>query len=205
VVLRREEAYIGVLVDDLVTKGTSEPYRMFTSRAEYRLLLRQDNADLRLSRRGFDIGLLSRVNYERVRTKQSAISSEIERLHQTRDGNSTLAQILRRPGVQYSDLPQTGCALRAEVIAQVEIEIKYAGYVKRQEFEVERLLTLESKTIPSTFDYAKICSLRSEAKQKLSALRPATVGQASRISGISPADIGLLLVHLKRKYPTEIQ
>ena len=189
VVLCRDQAYIGVLIDDLVTKGTIEPYRMFTSRAEYRLLLRQDNADLRLSDLGHDIGLLPDRNYEKFDTKRRAIAAEIVRLENTRSGCETLLQLLRRPELTYAGLPSRDERLGAEVVEQVEISVKYAGYVARQEREVARFKTIEEKEIPATFDYDTVHSLRTEARQKLKKIRPATVGQASRISGVSPADV----------------
>lgn len=198
VVFRRDQAYIGVLIDDLITKGTVEPYRMFTSRAEYRLLLRQDNADARLSETGYAIGLLPERNYKKFKEKQNAVSSEISRLQCFRNGHDTLEQTLRRPEVAYKDLPKRDESLSPEVIQQVEIAIKYAGYIDRQQSEVEKFKTLESKQIPEAFDYSTVPSLRSEARQKLNKMRPATLGQASRISGVSPADIGILTVWLKR-------
>jgi tRNA uridine 5-carboxymethylaminomethyl modification enzyme len=198
VVLRRDQAYIGVLIDDLVTKGTVEPYRMFTSRAEYRLLLRQDNADLRLSEIGHDLGLLPERNFRQFQTKQQSIQKEILRLETTREGTETLTQLLRRPELTYGDLPAKNPELSEEVIQQVEIAVKYAGYIDRQEIEVARFKTLEGKQIPGTFDYDTVHSLRTEARQKLSKIRPATLGQASRISGVSPSDIGILMVWLKR-------
>lgn len=198
VVFRRDQAYIGVLIDDLVTKGTVEPYRMFTSRAEYRLLLRQDNADARLSETGYAVGLLPERNYKKFKDKQQAIDSEISRLQCARSGADTLEQILRRPEVVYRDLPKRDESLSPEVVQQVEIAIKYAGYIDRQESEIEKFKTLESKQIPEAFDYSTVPSLRSEARQKLNKVRPATLGQASRISGVSPADIGILTVWLKR-------
>jgi tRNA uridine 5-carboxymethylaminomethyl modification enzyme len=197
VVLRRDQAYIGVLIDDLVTKGTAEPYRMFTSRAEYRLLLRQDNADLRLSHLGREVGLLPESNYQKVLAKERAINLEIERLQNTRVGAESLAQQLRRPEVTYSDLVDKSY-LSKEVVEQVEIAIKYAGYIVRQENEVAKFRDFERKRIPLAFDYKLVPSLRPEARQKLGAIRPTTVGQASRISGVSPADISILLVWLKR-------
>ena len=198
IVLRRHQAYIGVLIDDLVTKGTTEPYRMFTSRAEYRLLLRQDNADLRLSEIGHEIGLLPDRNYLKFQVKQEAINNEITRLHKTYYDSYSLAKILSRPEVTYGALPNRNDALPDEVIQQVQIAVKYAGYAERQEIEVEKFKTLEEKTIPDTFDFSTVPSLRLEARQKLSEIRPTTVGQAARISGVSPADISILMVCLKR-------
>jgi tRNA uridine 5-carboxymethylaminomethyl modification enzyme len=198
VVLRRDQAYIGVLIDDLVTKGTVEPYRMFTSRAEYRLLLRQDNADLRLSELGHDLGLLPERNFLKFQAKQHAIEKEIARLEKNREGAETLIQLLRRPELSYADLPKKDPDLGEEVIQQVEIAVKYAGYIDRQEIEVERFKLLEDKQIPITFDYGTVHSLRTEARQKLDKIRPATLGQAARISGVSPSDIGILMVWLKR-------
>jgi tRNA uridine 5-carboxymethylaminomethyl modification enzyme len=197
VVLRRDQAYIGVLIDDLVTKGTTEPYRMFTSRAEYRLTLRQDNADLRLSPLGGEIGLLPARNLRKLNSKVEAIAAERERLRKTRVGSDTLEQILRRPEVSHRDLPGGG-SLDGEIVQQVEIAIKYAGYIERQDIEVARFRSLEDKQIPSGFDYATVHSLRTEARQKLTKIRPTTIGQASRISGVSPSDIGVLMVWLKR-------
>jgi len=201
-ILRRDQAYIGVLIDDLVTKGTSEPYRMFTSRAEYRLLLRQDNADLRLSQMGWEVGLLPQRNFDRFTAKRQAITEEIARLHKTFQVGDTLAKILSRPEINYQTLPGRREDLTPEVVQQVEIAIKYAGYVERQETEVAKLKTLEDKSFPPGFDFAAVPSLRLEARQKLAQIRPATVGQATRISGVSPADISILLVWLKRSVGT---
>ena len=198
VVLKRNQAYIGVLIDDLVTKGTSEPYRMFTSRAEYRLLLRQDNADTRLSKLGSEIGLLPERHYRLFERKRQAVDAEVERLQETRQGSHTLAQLLCQPGVGYNDIISPNHILSDDVITQVETVIKYAGYIARQENEVAKMKNLEDKQIPPGFDYDDVPSLRIEARQKLIKIRPATLGQASRISGVSPADVGILMVWLKR-------
>jgi tRNA uridine 5-carboxymethylaminomethyl modification enzyme len=198
IILRRDQAYIGVLIDDLITKGTTEPYRMFTSRAEYRLLLRQDNADLRLSETGHEIGLLPDRNFQAFRAKEETINSEINRLYKTYYESNLLAKILSRPEINYKDLPDWNESLSDEVVKQVEITVKYAGYIERQELEVEKFKTLEDKTIPEAFDFSTVPSLRLEARQKLSKIRPATIGQAARISGVSPADISILMVCLKR-------
>jgi len=198
IILRRDQAYIGVLIDDLITKGTVEPYRMFTSRAEYRLLLRQDNADLRLSKIGHEIGLLSNRNYEQFLVKEISYKNELIRLQSTYYISDSLAKILSRPEVNYEDLPNRNEALTDEVIQQVEIAVKYAGYIQRQEVEVEKFKNLEDKMIPEVFDFSTVPSLRPEARQKLTEIRPATIGQAARISGVSPADISILMVWLKR-------
>ncbi len=197
-VLRRDQAYIGVLIDDLVTKGTTEPYRMFTSRAEYRLLLRQDNADLRLSALGFEIGLLPKRNFDRVESKRRAIELEFGRLESQRHGVTTLTQILRRPEIHYSDLPNRNETLDSEVVQQVEIAVKYAGYIARQEIDVNKFKSMEEKNIPSWLDYSEIPSLRIEARLKLQNIRPTTLGQASRIAGVSPSDVSLVVVWMKR-------
>ena len=197
-VLRRDQAYIGVLIDDLVTKGTIEPYRMFTSRAEYRLMLRQDNADLRLSELGHETGLLPERNYQKFAAKKTAIDNEIIRISNTRSGADTLAKILSRPEIVYSQLPKRDESLSDEVVQQVEIAVKYAGYIERQEVEIAKFQKLEGKQIPEDFDFTTVPSLRLEARQKLTKIRPATIGQAARISGVSPADISILLVCLKR-------
>ena len=198
VVLRRDQAYIGVMIDDLVTKGTIEPYRMFTSRAEYRLLLRQDNADLRLCDIGHAAGLLSDRNYRVFQAKRREVLEERARLASTRVGPDTLEQILRRPEMTYETLPGGRAELEKAVREQVEIQVKYAGYIERQEQEVARFAGLEGKQIPAAFDYASAHGLSNEARHKLKQIRPATVGQASRISGVSPSDISVLMVFLKR-------
>jgi tRNA uridine 5-carboxymethylaminomethyl modification enzyme len=218
--LGREQAYIGVLIDDLVTQEHHEPYRHMTSRAEYRLLLRQDNADLRLTAIGYDVGLVSRERYEQVEARRRAVQAELERLasltispnsgnreklldlglEPLTDGVNAL-QFLRRPEVDYRAIealaPPPRLLTPAEV-EQVEIEAKYAGYIARQQRQVERMKRLETWRIPPTFDYDSVIGLRNEARQKLTHFRPATVGQAARIQGVNPADISLLLVHLER-------
>ena len=203
IVLRRNQAYIGVLIDDLVTKGTIEPYRMFTSRAEYRLLLRQDNADLRLSQIGYDIGLLPKRSHKQLKTKQDIVENELKRLETIFYEGSSLTKILSRPEVNYSHLPHRLENLSEEVIQQIEISVKYAGYIQRQKLEVARAKNMEEKNIPAAFDFTTVPSLRLEARQKFSKIRPATLGQASRISGVSPADISILTIWLKRASSSE--
>ena len=174
---------------------------MFTSRAEYRLLLRQDNADLRLSQLGYEVGLLPERNYRKFEAKRAAIESERIRLEQTRLGTESLAQLLRRPETSYSQLPGRNEQLSEEVQRQVEILLKDEGYIARQEVEVAKLKSLEDKQIPHWMDYSKVPSLSSEARQKLAKILPATLGQASRISGVSPSDIGILMIWLKEGAP----
>ena len=198
IVLRRDQAYIGVLIDDLVTKGTTEPYRMFTSRAEYRLLLRQDNADMRLSEIGYETGLLPERNFKKFSVKKKLVYNELIRLNKTICEQIFLVKILSRPEISYSDLPNRNEALSEDVIQQVEIAVKYAGYIDRQELEVKKFKKMEDKAIPETFDFSAVPSLRLEARQKFAKIRPGTIGQAARIAGVSPADISILMVWLKR-------
>lgn len=222
VILDRSQAYIGVLIDDLVTKENYEPYRMMTSRAEYRLLLRQDNADLRLREIGFEAGLVSKKEYEDVLKKKDMIDREIDRLKNTVIGASkkhqqfmeahessllktatNLAELMCRPELSYEILAEIDTErkyLPEDVIEQVEIEIKYEGYIERQLKQVEQFKKMEKKIIPSDLDYEDVSSLRLEARQKLSTYRPVSVGQASRISGVSPADISVLLIYMEQKY-----
>ena len=220
VILDRSEAYIGVLIDDLVTKGTFEPYRMMTARAEYRLSLRQDNADQRLSRIGYEVGLLPGGKYERVLWKQEVIKCEIERLRATaitptasilqtlRDmgeqpvyGAVSLADLLKRPTLSYADMIRFGFDLRelpADVVSEIEVRVKYSGYLEKQSREIERYKRMESRALPPDLDYFKIPSLSFEARHKLSKARPNSIGQASRVSGVSPADISMLVIYLRR-------
>jgi tRNA uridine 5-carboxymethylaminomethyl modification enzyme len=197
-ILTRADSYIGVLIDDLITKSTDEPYRMFTSRAEYRLQLRQDNADLRLTPLGRSAGLVSDERWEKFTLKRSLIEREIERLGTSRDGNGTYAEILRRPEVTYKSLPIANLALPEDVQQQVEIQIKYEGYIARDLEQIDRFRRLENKRLPDCIDYDRIPALRFESRQKLSRFRPDSIGQASRISGVTPADIAILLVWMKR-------
>jgi tRNA uridine 5-carboxymethylaminomethyl modification enzyme len=198
IILKRDQAYIGVLIDDLVNLGTTEPYRIFTSRSEYRLLLRQDNADMRLSDLGHEIGLLPPPLHERFKNKRDQITRELTRLKTTRLGSDTLAQLLRRPEVTYQTLPNRDESLPQEIVDTVETEIKYEGYIQRQISDVEKSKNIEGKHMPDSFDYSSVVGLSAEARQKLLKIRPLSLGQASRISGVSPADIGLLAVWLKR-------
>jgi tRNA uridine 5-carboxymethylaminomethyl modification enzyme len=219
-VLGREQAYIGVLIDDLVTQEHHEPYRHMTSRAEYRLLLRQDNADLRLTQFGYEVGLVPREQYAHVEARRRMVQTELERLaatiispnggnydrflalglEQLADGVNAL-QYLRRPEVSYADIQVLAPPLQPlppPEVEQVEIEAKYAGYIAKQQRHVERMRRLEKRPIPGDFNYDTVLGLRNEARQKLTRFRPATLGQAARIQGVNPADISLLLVHLER-------
>ena len=219
-ILDRSEAYIGVLIDDLVTKENREPYRMMTSRAEYRLLLRQDNADLRLTEKGYEIGLIPRERYENLIKKERQIEEEVCRVEQVHIGGTkkvqdllmdlestplksgtTLAELIRRPELGYQVLESIDPDrpdLPKDVQVQVEINLKYEGYIRRQLKQVEQFKKLEKKKLPPDLDYEQISSLRIEAKQKLKEYRPVSIGQASRIAGVSPADISVLLVHLEQ-------
>jgi tRNA uridine 5-carboxymethylaminomethyl modification enzyme len=200
---RRDEAYLGVLVDDLVTRGVAEPYRMFTSRAEYRLQLREDNADLRLTEVGRKLGLVGDAQWKAFEAKREAIGRETARLKSIRSGEHTLHELLRRPDVSYCSLPveaNVGAELLDPAVTeQVEITAKYAGYIERQKDEISRQLAQEDQVIPADIDYAGVRGLSKEAQQKFTQQRPETVGQASRLQGITPAAISLLLVHLKRR------
>jgi tRNA uridine 5-carboxymethylaminomethyl modification enzyme len=201
-VLGREQAYIGVLIDDLVTRGVDEPYRMFTSRAEFRLLLRQDNADRRLTPLARQIGIVDHARWTRLTAKEAEIAAAMDALEATRAGDSTLLRLLRRPETSWGDAVALAPALAAvsrEAALQVEYDVKYAGYVARQEIDVARQRRLGDKRIPRGFNFAGIAQLRVEAREKLARIQPASLSQATRISGITPADIALLLVHLDGK------
>ena len=218
IVIDRSQGYIGVLIDDLVTKESHEPYRMMTSRAEYRLLLRQDNADIRLTKIGYEVGLIDEERYQKLLEKERMIDEEIRRVNHTNVGTSdkvqevlknygstpltsgtTVAELIRRPELSYEKVKEIDTDrpdLPADVIEQVDINIKYDGYIKRQMRQVEQFKKMEKKKIPEDIDYDSIKSLRIEAKQKLNQIRPSSIGQASRISGVSPADVSVLLVYL---------
>lgn len=221
IVLDRSQAYIGVLIDDLVTKDNREPYRMMTSRAEYRLLLRQDNADLRLRKIGYEAGLVSKEDYEKLLRKEELIKEEIKRLKNTKVGGSqkiqefltahesnplknavSLADLMCRQELSYellAEIDEKRPVLPKDVVEQVEIELKYEGYIERQSRQVEQYKKMEKKLLPVDIDYDDVPSLRIEARQKLKEFRPVSVGQASRISGVSPADISVLLVYLEQR------
>jgi tRNA uridine 5-carboxymethylaminomethyl modification enzyme len=218
---RRDEAYLGVLVDDLITRGVTEPYRMFTSRAEYRLQLREDNADSRLTEIGRSLGVVNDVRWEAFARKRDAIERERERLKLTTigpksvptevaiqlfgqplDRERSLAELLRRPRVSYGALSDVagGEPVDAAIAAQVEIDIKYEGYIERQRDEIDRNRDQQELALPATLDYRTVRGLSTEVQQTLNAQKPETIGQASRISGVTPAAISLLLVHLKRGF-----
>jgi tRNA uridine 5-carboxymethylaminomethyl modification enzyme len=194
----RHESYIGVMVDDLVTKGTREPYRMFTSRAEYRLLLRQDNADLRLTERGGELGLASAERVRRMREKRAKIETCRHLLTSARRDGKSLEDWLRRPEISWNDLPEEFQRIPGEIAEAVEADVKYSGYVARDLERIGVLKEMESREIPENFDYAKVVGLKTEARQKLSEIRPRTFGQAARISGVNPSDISALAVWASR-------
>ncbi|MDE3071429.1 MAG: tRNA uridine-5-carboxymethylaminomethyl(34) synthesis enzyme MnmG, partial [Pseudomonadota bacterium] len=219
---RRDEAYVGVLIDDLTSNGTIEPYRMFTSRAEYRLHLREDNADLRLTEKGFELGVVPQARFDALRAKRDAVERELQRLGAlwatpanargaaverqlgiAVSRETSAIDLLRRPELDYAKLagvPELGPPVeRDDVAAQVEVQVKYAGYLERQREEVERQRRHEHTSIPAGFDYDKVRGLSAEVLLKLKRTRPATLGQAARVSGVTPAAISLLLVHLKRR------
>ena len=227
-VLKRSEAYIGVLIDDLVTRDNTEPYRMMTSRAEYRLLLRQDNADLRLRKYGYECGLVSEEDYRKVLWKQEQIDREVERLKNVRIGAAaetgriltrlgtvplktacTLAELLCRPEIHYADLRELDPVLKTlsssddepvteEIAEQVEITIKYEGYIERQKRQVAQFEKMENRRLPEDTDYLSLAGLRLEAQQKLQKAKPTSIGQASRLSGVTPADTAVLLIYLDK-------
>ena len=220
VILHRSDAYIGVLIDDIVTKGTNEPYRMMTSRAEYRLLLRQDNADLRLTEIGHEVGLISEERYEKFCKKRENIEKEIERVKKLTikatdevnnilrekgtneiTGGTKLSDLLKRTELSYKDFENVDISrpeLTEEEQEEVEIQVKYEGYINLQNQQVEKFKKLENKLLPKEIDYSEIKGLCLEARQKLNKIKPVSVGQASRISGVSPADISVLLIYLEQ-------
>ena len=222
-VLKRNEAYIGVLIDDLITKGVRDPYRLLTSRAEYRLLLRHDNADIRLRKLGYEVGLIDEERYNKLLEKEKKINELTEELKNNKitpkeninnyllninsspikDG-ITLYDLLKRPEINMNDIKNfIDIDYPEDVIEQVEINIKYEGYIKKANREAEKMLDLENKKIPENIDYDKIHNLASEAKQKLKEVKPISIGQALRISGVNPADISILMIYIKKEYNHE--
>ncbi|MBQ6807704.1 MAG: tRNA uridine-5-carboxymethylaminomethyl(34) synthesis enzyme MnmG, partial [Firmicutes bacterium] len=211
----RGDSYLGVMIDDLVTKGVEEPYRLFTSRAEYRLLLRQDNADLRLTELGISRGLVPHARAERFYEKKSQVEAEIQRLEKSHasaallaelglspGGDQSLAALLRRPELEYAQIAALSpppAPLPGNGAEQVEVAVKYAGYIKKQQEQVQRFDDLERRLIPPELDFSQLLGLSNEARQKLQAARPASLGAASRVSGVTPADVAVLLVELKRR------
>jgi len=197
-ILRRDQAYIGVLIDDLVTKGTEEPYRMFTSRAEHRLSLRHDNADLRLTAIGAVIGLASPERIKKCRLKQEALAETRRLLKTLKHDGQTWSHLLKRQDIAWCNLPSTFQSVDAEIASQLETEIKYEGYLRREEAHIERNRADEDRTIPDWLDFDSVPGLKAEARVKLKKIQPRTFGQAARISGINPTDVALLQVHTKR-------
>jgi tRNA uridine 5-carboxymethylaminomethyl modification enzyme len=202
-ILTRADSYIGVLIDDLITKSTDEPYRMFTSRAEFRLQLRQDNADLRLTPIGRAVGLVDDDHWRLFTEKRDLIEAEISRLRSTRNTHHTYADLLKRPEVAYRDLEIADHRLPADVQSQVEIQLKYEGYIARDLDQIRKFKSMEDKRLPGSIDYDQIPGLRAESRQKLKRFKPDSIGQAARISGVTPSDIAILLVWLKKSFPIQ--